>query len=136
MYPPAHAQGALAHEYLEGRGVERNQELGLAWLRIAAARGEPLALYHLGNVYRRPDIEVVEQDPVQTYKWWTLMSRQLVEGEIKSFCDPDSAVEIVLERRGRIAEKMTPKQIAQAQRLADEWSPKSWSELRSQIPPL
>ena len=35
--------------------------------------------------------------------------------------------------RAQIAERMTPDQIAVAQRLAREWKPKTWDELKKEL---
>ena len=35
-----------------------------------------------------------------------------------------------LDRRDAVADQMTPEQIAEAQRLAGEWKPKTWEELK------
>ncbi len=126
-----YAQGALADEYLHGRGTDQNTDVGMAWLRIAADRGEPLALYNLGNVYRRPG---AEQDLIQTYRWWTVMMRRIVDGDIKSFPDPAAAIPVVRERRAQIAERMAAEQIAEAERLAEAWRPKTWEEIRAEAP--
>ena len=50
------------------------------------------------------------QDYVQAYMWYTLVAAQ---------GDADAA-----KKRDNVAAKMTPAQIAEAQRLAREWKPK------------
>ena len=35
--------------------------------------------------------------------------------------------------RDEVAEKMTPDQLAEAQRLAREWKPKNWDELKGRL---
>ena len=51
--------------------------------------------------------EGVAKDAVEAYKWWNLAAA--------------SGNENAAERRESIAKKMTPEQIAEAQRLSREW---------------
>ncbi len=57
----------------------------------------------------------VPQDYVQAHMWYNLAASRLPPGK-----DRDLAA----ENRDIIAERMTPAQIAEAQRLAREWKPK------------
>ncbi len=57
----------------------------------------------------------VPQDYVQAHMWYNLAASHFAPGS-----DRDRAV----KNRDIIAEKMTPAQIAEAQRLAREWKPK------------
>ena len=41
-----------------------------------------------------------------------------------------AALEKRAEEREALAERMTPDQIGEAQRLAREWQPKTWDELK------
>ncbi len=128
------AQLAVSHFYLHGRSVDRDPGTGLAWLQIAAEQGEPLSLFNLGNAYRAPEIAAQEQNLVQTYKWWTIMIGQLEDGKFRTFGDSEVAKQTMLERCERLAEQMTPEQIAEAESSAQEWAPKSWAELQARMP--
>ena len=57
----------------------------------------------------------VTQDYVLAHMWYNLAAARLPPGE-----DGDMAV----RNRDLIAKRMTPEQIAEAQRLAREWKPK------------
>jgi TPR repeat protein len=61
--------------------------------------------------------EGVPQDYVQAHKWFNLAASRFPASEKEN---RDKAV----ENRDRIAAKMTPAQIAEAQKLAREWKPK------------
>ena len=56
----------------------------------------------------------IPQDYVQARMWFDL-SASTAEGELQ---------EEAVKGRDRVAEKMTPAQIAEAQKLAREWRPK------------
>ena len=67
----------------------------------------------LGNRYVSG--EGVPQDYVQAHKWYNLAAARYTEVEKRG-----NAV----KNRDTVAAKMTPEQIAEAQRLASEWKPK------------
>lgn len=79
------------------------------WLRAAAERGVEEAQLSIGRFYaRRGQFENL----VQAFKWLDLAMRPPREGDLSPWrtfeCD-------------RVAERMTPDEIAEAQRLAREW---------------
>ncbi len=75
---------------------------------MAAEQGVAQAQYNLGVMYG--DGEGVPQDYVQAHLWFNLAAAQGQEQAKKN--------------RDIVAEKMTPAQIAEAQRLARDWKPK------------
>ncbi len=77
--------------------------------RPLAKQGDAAAQYNLGVMYREG--QGVPQDDVQAHMWWSLAA---VRG-----------LEPAREYRDRVAARMTPAQLAEAQRLAREWTPKS-----------
>ena len=80
-----------------------------AWYRKAADLGSAPAMNNLGFMYRNG--QGVLQDYVEAYKWMSLaMARSTGENQKR-----------VAEARDRVAEIMTPAQIAEAKKLADEW---------------
>lgn len=111
---------------------------GTKWLRLAAAQGNPEALCHFAATLMETDRErfyrfAAEQgyapaqlelatyysgkgDLVQYRKWFQLATKDLPE----AFRTDGS----------RVAE-MTPAQIAESDRLAREWKPKTWAELQA-----
>jgi uncharacterized protein len=79
------------------------------WYREAADQGVGDAQFSLGLLYAKG--EGVPRDDVQAYMWFELAAAQ----------DDQSAA----NNRDAAARRMTPEQIAEAQRLAREWRPKS-----------
>ena len=79
----------------------------------AAAKGIFFAQSNLGRLYENG--QGVPQDYVVAHMWYNLAaSRETIP----------SQRDWVVERRELLAAKMTPTQIAEAQRIADEWLPK------------
>ena len=105
----AKAQYFLGRMYLNGWGVVQDDEEAVKWYRKAAQQGEASAQFSLGVMYENG--EGVPQDYVTAHVWYNLAGAQSDEEARKA--------------RDRIAEKMTPAQIAEAQRWAREWKPKS-----------
>ena len=86
------------------------------YFRIAAEKNDvwsTVAQYNLGVMYDKG--QGVPQDYVQAHMWFNLAASRLPPGT-----DRATAV----KNRDILAEKMTPAQIAEAQRLAREWKPK------------
>jgi hypothetical protein len=76
-----------------------------------AATIDHVAGYSLGCPRR-----AVPQDYVMAHKWYNLAASSADASE-KTFRD------VATRNRDRMAEKMTPAQIAEAQKLAREWKP-------------
>ncbi len=85
----------------------------MKWYRKAAEQGNDSAQFNLGVMYTKG--RGVPQDYVQAHMWYNLAAAGSPPGE-----DRDSAA----KNRDIVAERMTPAQIAEAQRLAREWKPK------------
>ncbi len=73
-----------------------------------ARRGNADAQYNLGVMYGNG--RGVPKDYVQAHLWYNLAAAQ--------------GTELARKNRDIIAEKMTPAQMAEAQRLARDWRPK------------
>jgi TPR repeat protein len=84
------------------------------WYRLAAAQGDASAQFNLGVMFR--DGWGVPQDYVSAHMWLNLAASRFSASE-KELRD-----KAVFGRDGIIA-KMTPAQIAEAQRRASEWKP-------------
>ena len=110
----AKAQYWLGIMYFKGRGVPQDHAQSFAWFRKAAERGHDIAQFELGIMYDRGP--GVPQDYVQAHKWFNLAASNFRESEK---ADRDKAA----KRRDELAAKMTPAQIAEAQRLMREWKP-------------
>ncbi len=105
----ANMQFNLGLMYARGRGVPRDYAEAVRWYRQAAEQGDARAQFSLSVMYRRG--RGVPQDDVQAQMWLSLAAAQ---GDKRA-----------PKRRDRLAKKMTPAQVAEAQRLAREWKPKS-----------
>ena len=108
------AQHNLGFMYTNGQGVPQDYAETMKWYRLAAAQGRAEAQNNLGFMYHNG--RGVPQDYVQAHMWYNLAASRLSPGK-----DRDAAVEY----RDIVARKMTPAQLAEAQRLAREWKPKS-----------
>ena len=108
------AQFNLALYYYSGKGVPQDYAEVLKWYRKAARQGHPGAQVNLGVMYGTG--EGIPQDYVQAHKWYNLAASRLPPGD-----DRDLAG----KNRDIVAAKMTAAQIAEAQRLAREWKPKT-----------
>jgi TPR repeat protein len=104
----AAAQLSLASMYSKGRGVPQSDAEAVTWYRRAADQGEAWAQTNLGAMYARG--QGVPRDYVTAYMWFDLSAAQ---GDQVAVSDRDAA-----------ARRMTPEQIAEAQKLAREWKPK------------
>ena len=106
----APAQHNLGNLYAEGRGVPQDYAEALKWFRLAAAQGDALAQYHLGLMYAKG--YGVPQNHIEAHKWFNLAAASST-----SKPNRDRAV----EARDKLAARMTPAQLAEAQKLAREW---------------
>jgi uncharacterized protein len=105
------AQLTLGQMYDFGEGVPQDYEQAVAWYRKAADQGNGGAQLLLGQMYESG--EGVAQDFVRAHMWFNLAA----SGSSDSPAQHRSAV----EDRFRVEARMTPAQIAEAQRLAREW---------------
>jgi hypothetical protein len=101
--------------YREGQGVPQDYAEAAKWLRLAADQGLADAQYFLGFAYATG--EGVPQDYVQAHMWFNLGASRFPSSEAER---RNKAV----KNRDSVVSKMTPAQLAEAQRLAREWKPK------------
>jgi TPR repeat protein len=106
------AQFNLGIMYRRGQGVPQDYAEAVKWNRLAAEQGDAEAQYNLGVSYHRG--EGVPQDYVQAHMLFDLAASRL-EAEER---------DMAIKNRDIVASKMTPEQIAEAQKLAREWKPK------------
>ena len=106
----AEAQLGLGAMYANGQGVPQDYREAVRWYRKAAEQGDARAYFALGLTY---DVgQGVPQDYAEAYKWFNLAAALLSDGSLRK---------IAAKRRDDVATKMTPGQIAEAQKLAREW---------------
>ena len=78
-----------------------------------ADQGNSYAQFHLGDMYNNG--EVVQQDYVQAHMWYSLADAGYLASKNQERLQANIKLAIVVA-------KMTPDQIAEAQRLAREWT--------------
>jgi TPR repeat protein len=104
----AKAQFSLGTLYFNGEGVPKDYQQALRWFRLAADQGEALAQTKIAIMY--DEGQGVPKNIVQAYKWYSLGA---TNGDKPA-----------IELRNAIASQMTPAQIAEAQKLTQQWKPK------------
>ena len=106
----AEAQDEVGFVYQKGQGVPHDYSEAVKWYRLAVEQGNAFAQYGLGSMYALG--HGVPQDYVEAHKWYNLAASRLT-GDMRNSAS---------EQRDLVAQKMTPAQIAEAQRLAREWA--------------
>ncbi len=139
------AQTGLGNMYLGGYGVARDEAAAMAWFAKAAKQGHANGQLSLGSLYyarkdygtaaawyRRAaeqgnavaEIRLARQyaegvglprDDVQAFKWFTIAAARAAD----SYARTNAA-----KGRDTTATKLTPVQVAEAERLARDWKPK------------
>ncbi len=104
----ADAEYNLGVMYESGQGVPRDYAEAIKWYRLAAEQGFAYAQHNLGVMYENG--QGVPHDYAQAHMWFSLAGAQ---------GDKQAA-----KQRDIVAKRMTPAQIAEAQKLAREWKPK------------
>jgi TPR repeat protein len=104
----ADAQFILARMHDYGEGVTQDYQEAVRWYQFAAEYGNSLALGRLGLMYYQG--QDVPKDYVKAYMWFNLAEKD--------------GVKLGLAIRETLDKEMTPEQIAEAQRMAQEWKPK------------
>ncbi len=99
--------------YSKGEGVQQDYAAAASWFRKAAERGQVGGQYALALYYALG--QGVPEDYVQAHKWFNLAAAKATDADVR-----DGA----LKYRDIVAAKMTPAQIAEAQRLASAWKVK------------
>jgi uncharacterized protein len=102
----APAQSNLGLMYARGRGVAQNDAEAAKWFSKAADRGLVEAQTILGLIYVKG--QGVTQNYVLAHVWFNLAAAKGDAG--------------ALANRDQLARIMTPAQVAEAQRLAQEWA--------------
>jgi TPR repeat protein len=109
----------LGNQYAKGEGVPQDYAAAVSWYRKSADQGDSEAQNNLGNLYYMG--QGVPQNYVSAYMWFNLAAA----GGDKAWA----------RHRDIVASKMTPAQIAEAQKLAREWKPTKQPQCQSYAPP-
>jgi hypothetical protein len=147
----ARAQYNLALAYGDGRGLAQDFAASATWCRRAAEQGYSDAQLLLGLLYRRG--QGVRPDNSEALKWTLRAADQghamaqhtLAALVYDVFADREDCIDVYVEAymwssiankklwgesqaaaatlRGAIAKKLTPEQIAEAERRARDWQP-------------
>ena len=110
----ADAQFNLGFMYLMGEVIPLDYKEAFRWYRASAVQGNSSAQGSLGGMYHKG--LGLPQDHIQAHMWYSLA---VANSEL------DQARKLWAKNRDSTAKKMTADQIAEAQRLAREWKPKS-----------
>ncbi len=107
------AQANLGFAYQQGRGVAQDYTAAAHWYRAAAERGDIPAQANLGTLYTNG--WGIARNDVLAHMWLNLAvsgaeGRRFRRG--------------LIGKRDRVAKRLTPEQIAEAQRLARDWRAK------------
>ena len=103
----ARAQLDLGFMYTEGQGVPKSDAEGLKWYQKATDQGNARAQSNLGLMYAQG--RGAHQNYVHAHMWFNLAAMQGNQDAIKN--------------QNIAVQRMTPAQIAEAQKLAREWRP-------------
>lgn len=106
------AQWRLGYMYASGQGVPQDYAEAVKWYRKSAEQGDAAGQWFLGVMYAKG--QGVPQDYVEAHKWYNLAASRSTDKTIR-----DDATGY----RDKIAAKVTPAQIAEAQKRASEWKP-------------
>jgi hypothetical protein len=110
------ARFQLGVMYGEGRGVPQDFSEAARWYERAAEQGDAQAQYNLGLAYARG--EGVTQNAVQAHVWFNLAAARFPATDA-------TRRTAAVKNRDAVANEMSSEQLAEAQKRAREWRPKS-----------
>ena len=110
----AEAQFNLGLLYANGRGMPQDYRQAAKWYRNAAEQGHAYAQLNLGAMYANG--QGMPRDYVEAHKWFSVAASNLADS-------PAEYRDMAINDRNLAARKMTPAQIAEAQKLARAWKP-------------
>jgi TPR repeat protein len=96
--------------YTGSGGVPQNAAEAARWFRLAADQGHQVAQHNLGTMYDTGT--GMPQDYVLAHMWFNVAASRVGPGDFRNRA---------AGARDGVAARMTPAQIAEAQRLAREW---------------
>lgn len=101
----AFAQLSLGQAYRDGKGVPKDAVKAIEWYGKSAVQGLGVSQFFLGMEYADP--KGIIADPVLAYAWLNLASGK--------------SDEVAGQQRDSLVPRMTPAEIAEAQRLSSSW---------------
>lgn len=104
----AQARLALGLYFATGTGVPQDYGKARQWFEQAASQENPQAQFYLGGLYY--DGHGVPKDIVRAYMWFNLATTYAMGDE----------KEVTVENRDAIAKQLSPAELAEAQRLAQQ----------------
>lgn len=113
----ASAQLKLGSMYSSGVGVPKDAAQGAAWFRKAADQGNIDAMYLLGLSYGAG--RGVPQNWAESYKWLAVAAAQAPADKQREYS----------KARDDVASWLTPPQLAEAQKSADDL----WAEIQKRV---
>jgi len=141
------AQHSLAVLYLQGKGVDQDDEQGVKWLRKAAKQGLSVSQSLLGSLYSSG--KVIAQNDVKAVEWYRAAADQgdrkgqlslaimLHAGRGTARNDTEAYMWLLVSewnsggstraQRDFLAADLRPDQITDAERRAARWKPKKKS---------
>lgn len=111
-----HGQFNLGAMYVSGFGVQRDYTKAASWFRKAAEQGDAAGQVNLGLLYAQG--VGVPRDDVEALKWVLLAPRQTIDPAVGA---PD-IVALTREMDELLRKRMSPAQIAEAEKRAREWN--------------
>jgi hypothetical protein len=110
--------------YASGQGVPQDFAEAARWYEKAADQNDPLAQGALGELYANG--QGTPRDPVRAAGWYRKAAGQgygPAQFSLGSSDDGAKAHSLAVKNRDKAAANMTAAQIAEAERLAREWTP-------------
>ena len=119
----ADAQFKLGSLYYQGLGLPQDYGKAVKWFREAAEQRHVYAQVTLGTIYAEGIRGAIEEDRPQALMWFIFASAQ---GDKEA-----------MEFRDVLASRMTPSEIAEAQKMAREFKPRdAYTKLYKELTPL
>ena len=109
----AAAQFSLGVMYEKGSGIPQDYTEAAKWYRLAAEQGHTYGQATVASMYAKG--MGVAQDLVMAHMWLNLAALRFPPGEERK---------LAARNRDRIEQRMTPAEVAEAQRFARQWRPK------------
>lgn len=118
------AQFSLAYFYQMGRGVKQDPGEAFKWYKRSADQGHAISYLAMGFSLR--DGSGVASNKVEALKWFQLASNHLQEGMMR---------DVATRAGARMAAKMNANEIAQAQKLVENFKADPKTAVKGEVAP-